>query len=245
MERRFNGPPDSANGGYACGVAARALGAGAAEVSLRRPPPLDVPMAVVDLDGGIELQHDGSCVAAARPWSGSIEVPARPDAVVVDAAVAALDVDRYAADHAFGRCFTCGPERDEGDGLRIFPGPVVGTGTVVWPWVPAPSTVGDDGLVAEEVVWAALDCPSGLAWIASPDGSSSGAAVLGRLAARVDRRPEVGEGLLVAGWQRGAEGRRRRAGSAVWDADGVAIAVAEATWVVLDETQAAAFGARS
>ena len=27
-------------------------------------------------------------------------------------------------DHPFPRCFACGPDRDEGDGLRIFPGPV-------------------------------------------------------------------------------------------------------------------------
>src|SRR4051812_33728415 len=37
---RFRGPPESANGGYCAGILADAL-AGAVEVTLRRPPPLE------------------------------------------------------------------------------------------------------------------------------------------------------------------------------------------------------------
>src|SRR5918996_2619259 len=40
---RFNGPPATANGGYTCGLVARLLGVDA-EVTLRRPPPLDRPL---------------------------------------------------------------------------------------------------------------------------------------------------------------------------------------------------------
>ena len=42
---RFNGPPETAHGGYACAVAAQFLG-WSAEVSLRRPPPLERPLEV-------------------------------------------------------------------------------------------------------------------------------------------------------------------------------------------------------
>ena len=39
IDRRFNGPPGWANGGYACGLLAEHLG-GVTEVTLRRPVPL-------------------------------------------------------------------------------------------------------------------------------------------------------------------------------------------------------------
>ena len=41
IPRRFNGPPDSGNGGYSCGVVAALLDAPAVEVTLRAPPPLE------------------------------------------------------------------------------------------------------------------------------------------------------------------------------------------------------------
>ncbi len=40
IERRFRGPADSGHGGYTCGLLAREI-PGAAEVSLRVPPPLE------------------------------------------------------------------------------------------------------------------------------------------------------------------------------------------------------------
>ena len=45
IARRFNGPPDSGNGGYSCGAFAVATRQDL-RVRLRAPPPLDVPMAV-------------------------------------------------------------------------------------------------------------------------------------------------------------------------------------------------------
>jgi hypothetical protein len=40
IARRFRGPPNSGNGGYVCGMLARYI-TGAAEVTLRAPPPLE------------------------------------------------------------------------------------------------------------------------------------------------------------------------------------------------------------
>lgn len=245
IDSRFNGPPESANGGYACGVVARALTDGPAEVKLRRPPPLGVSMDLVETDGGVELRDNGQVVASASEWNGVIEVPAPPSPSALDAAVADFDLDGYARGHPFDRCFTCGPARGEGDGLRIFPAAIKGSRMVAWPWTPSPSTAGDDGLVEPLVLWAALDCPSGLCWINAPEGMSSGPAVLGRLAVRIDRQPAIGEALVVGGWQTGADGRKLFAGSAVWSADGEVLAAASATWVVLDPQQAEAFGVRA
>ncbi len=44
VPRRFNGPPDSAQGGYACGLLAGAAHPGGAAVALLAPPPLDTAM---------------------------------------------------------------------------------------------------------------------------------------------------------------------------------------------------------
>ena len=42
IERRFNGPPDSGNGGIACGLLASTVDFPVPEVTLRLPPPLGV-----------------------------------------------------------------------------------------------------------------------------------------------------------------------------------------------------------
>lgn len=214
-------------------------------MALRRPPPLGVPLEVVATDTGGELQHEGQTVAIVTRWDGQLEVPPAIDATTVADVVAGFDVAAYAADHPFDRCFTCGPARPAGDGLHLYPGPgpVPGTGTVVWPWTPSPDAAGDDGLVQPPLLWAALDCPTGLAWMNAPDGTSVGAAVLGRLAVRIDRRPAVGEALVVEGWQLEADGRKRHAAAAVRTPDGEVLAVSKATWIVLDAEQAAAFQA--
>ena len=59
-------------------------------------------------------------------------------------------------------------------------------------------------------------------------------ALLGRLTARIDRLPEIGERLVVIGWPMGVEGRKHFAGSALLDADGDEVAVAAATWIEID-----------
>jgi hypothetical protein len=47
----FRGPPNSGKGGYVCGMLARHI-AGAVEVSLRAPPPLETELGVVEVRGG-------------------------------------------------------------------------------------------------------------------------------------------------------------------------------------------------
>ena len=46
IPRRFRGPEASANGGYTCGTIAELVDADVVEVTLRKPPPLDVEFAV-------------------------------------------------------------------------------------------------------------------------------------------------------------------------------------------------------
>ena len=237
---RYCGPPASGNGGYACGVLAREFGQNPAEVSLLAPPPLDRELAVQSDIAQMRLL-DGDVVVAIAGRSSEPD----PGPVVSEdeaaKAAAEFDAEAYSAQHAYPTCFTCGPGRAEGDGLRLWPGLTSRPGLVAWPWVPHESTSDGSGIVDLPVVWAALDCPSGLAWLGHDD--DLGPIVLGRLNAVIHRRPAIGEPLVVAGWKNEASGRKRTAGSSIRDAGGELIAAADATWIVLTEEQRAAFNA--
>jgi hypothetical protein len=210
---RFNGPPGSANGGYACGLFSEALGGGF-EITLLLPPPLETQLDIV----GDELRDGDVVVARARRAAHSdADVPA-----AVSLSQAEEASKRYPGfeHHAYPTCFTCGPERD--DGLRVFAGPVEGREDVVAaPWIPGPR-------VRAEIVWAALDCPAGWA----VDDFQREGVLLGRMAASIHGRPEPGEAHVVIGWRIGEEGRKRFAGSALYTADGELVAHARSTWIV-------------
>ena len=216
IPRRFNGPPESANGGYASGRVAGLL-AGRAEVTLRRPPPLERPLAVIRAGENVELRDLETLVAEAVPVEFELDVP-EP----VSLAEAESSRSRYAGfrEHAYSTCFVCGPDRT--DGLGIYPGPVTGREVVAAPWFPPP------GAVPSEVVWGALDCPSG--WAVDDFGREG--VLLGRLAARILRPITGGEAHVVLGWGTGADGRKRYAGSAVFTAGGDLRAYARSTWIV-------------
>ena len=220
---RFNGPPDSGNGGYTCGLVAGLLG-GTAEVTLRLPPPLDRELEVVRDDGRVEIRDGERLVAEAEPVELDVEVPAPVSVAEAERASAT-----YAGfdHHAYDTCFVCGPNR--ADGLRVYAGPVEGRdGIVASPWTP-PEGVGP------ELVWAALDCPSGWA----VDDFQREGVLLGRMATAIDRLPTPGEPHVVIGWRVGEEGRKRFAGSALLTADGDVIARSRSTWIVATGTDPA------
>jgi hypothetical protein len=240
-----NGPPDSANGGYACGLVAGLLdgpGAGAAvQATLRRPPPLARPLQGRVVDGTAALHDGDELIAEAEvvdaPTGGTPEPITLDDARAVAAGFAD---ERYFTGHPFPTCFACGPARSgvDGDGLRIFPG-AVAPHLIAWPWVPEAALAGDGGLVDPLYMWAALDCPSGLCWW--HDAPDAPPHVLGRMAAVVHRRPAPGEPLVVAGWSIATEGRKRSTGSVIWDAGGEVVADNRSTWIALDERTATTF----
>lgn len=235
VERRFRGPHDSGNGGYVCGLVASYI-EGPAEITLRIPPPLETELPVLrDADGDVRVVDGDTLVAEGRPVDVDL---AEPDAVDFDAAEAAghRSPVRHTPDvHVFPECFTCGPLREEGDGLRIMPGRLTDDSDrpVADSWIPDRTLPNTDGVVNAEILWAALDCTSffgGAAPMWSPD-SPPPAYVLGRLAAVVDRRPRVGERLIALGWPIDEDGRKLHAGSAVLDETGMCLGTARATWI--------------
>ena len=221
---RFQGPPNSGNGGYVCGLVAATVHADL-KVRLLMPPPLDTPLGLVrEGDGDWVLASAAGPVARGAAGLLELDVPSPPR--YVQAVWASQHYPGF-REHAFPDCFVCGPHRRRGDGMRIFPG-MLDTGIVAAPWLPPDTLDAGDGKVAVEFHWAALDCPG---YFAVSGGRR--VMLLGELQAHIDRRVHVGEPCTVIGWKIGAEGRKHQAGTAIFDEDGELCARGRATWLEL------------
>ena len=122
IDRRFRGPAQSGNGGYVCGRIARHV-PGTATVRLAIPPPLDTPLHIDVTDGVARLMSGTTLVGEGRAAELDIEAPAP---VSLEAATQSSKHYHGFEHHTFPKCFVCGPQRQPGDGLRIFAGPTQG-----------------------------------------------------------------------------------------------------------------------
>ena len=236
---RFNGPARSGNGGFVAGTLAEHLSHGerrTVEVTLRRPPPLDTLLTVMTDDGTAVLSDGGEPVAEGRLVDLDLGTV---DAVLPEVAESSMLGYPGFDHHPFPTCFACGPEREEGDGLRIFPGPVAGErGNVAALWVPRPGHAEATDLVdgvqrcGFGITWAALDCVGG--WSEDLVGRPC---VLGRMTLRVDAWPVVGEQHVVVGRHRGIDGRKSSTASTMYDADGRVVATARHIWIQVDPSR--------
>ena len=242
----YNGPDGVGNGGYSAGVlAARLSGVGgpAVRVTLRNPVPLERALHLTqnpDNDGlsltDPDAKEKARTVAEAETADmAGVEdsVPGAP--VTVSEAQGAEARYPGHTEHPFAHCYSCGPTREEGDGLRLFPGtvrteqnPDGGGTTVACTWTPHP--VLDDGTGHTDLlqVWAALDCPGG--WSSDINGRPI---VLGRMTARVAAAPRIGSTHIVTGHLHAVDGRKILTGSALYDGTGRPLAWARATWIAL------------
>lgn len=220
---QFNGPATSGNGGYAAGLLAEVHGADVVTSTLRLPPPLDVPLTWERHGDDLTLvTAGGATVGEAGP--GSIDtspLPAPTPQEVADGLASYKGFDS----HPFDRCFTCGAARDEGDGLRVFTGPVA-DGRTVGPWTPHAAFDAGDGAVPVPIAWAALDCPGG--WAAD---FTSQLMLLGRMTARLHRRPLVGEALVASGAVTRRDGRKFHTATALHTPGGELVGQAVQVWI--------------
>jgi hypothetical protein len=243
---RFCGPPVSGNGGYTAGSLADLVPVTrpgqAVEVTLRQPPPLDVGMRVSHLSGDdptnmsgapvTVLSMGGARIAEARASDLS---PEPVESVSMGSATEAMGRFPGLVSHPFPTCFSCGPDRAEGDGLRIFPG-FVGAGRMASLWVPDKDLAESsdrfyEGIqrVGPGVAWAALDCVGG--WAGDMEKRLM---VLGRMTAQLDALPVVGEPHVVVGSALGSEGRKTFTASTLYDSDGRIVARAQHVWISVD-----------
>jgi len=244
---RFNGPATSGNGGWTAGALAalvegqpddRARRWPAVEVTLRKPPPLDVELPVAT------TETTASCeVGQASYADGDLTVV---ESVPFEVARAAEASYPGLVSHPFPTCFGCGIDREPGDGLRIFPGQVgdavsangQGAQRVAATWTPHESVAEEDHEYADDtrraslpVTWAALDCVGGWA-----GDLTDRLMVLGRMTAQVDALPVIGEPHVLVGQRLGADGRKTRTAATLYDADGRIVARAEHVWIAVDPT---------
>lgn len=230
LDPRFNGPPRSGNGGYTAGrlageAAAHGL-SGPVRVTLRLPPPLGRPLEVVRHGEGVELRDGEAVVAAAQAAALDDEDAGGP----VEPGVARAAEARYPGlrDHPFATCFVCGPDRAEGDGLRIFPGRL-DDGRVAATWTPHPSVAGEDGDVDPAVVWAAVDCAGG--WSSYLEHRPM---VLGSMVAEVSAPVRSGASYVVVGRMLREEGRKTETVCALLDGTGAEVARSRQVWIAVD-----------
>lgn len=227
LPARFNGPASSANGGYACGLLA-AAGAppdgSLPAVTLHLPPPLETVLTISRSARRAHVWHGDHLVATVSSGAGDIPVEPPVPAEVAEASHAAFRGFDF---HPFPGCFVCGVARPAGDGLALTPGPVPGVPrTVACTWSPDGSVADTGGTVRPDVVWAALDCPGG--WTGDMARQTM---VLGRMTARIDRRPVVGSRYVLVGTSAPQQGRTVSSSTALYDEDGALLAAAAAVWV--------------
>lgn len=237
IEARFNGPPDSAHGGIACGVFAAAVDPMQATVRLMAPPPLEADLQLRSEQDGSQtiLDTDNREVASVRPWDPPDDFEPI-SSVSFDQLQAARDhfisvIGPDGSNHAFPTCFGCGPARPDNDGLALFTGKIPDTSLYGAEWVPR----GIGGETVEPwMVWAAMDCPSGAGpfneWV---DYASGEIQLLGELSVSISELPVAGAVHQVLSRTIKRSGQRMISEVVVLAEGGANIARGRATWIHL------------
>lgn len=225
IDKRFCGPSFSGHGGYTCGMLAHNI-KGSAEVTLLKPIPLQKNLSIENSpDESCRLMDDGIVIATAQPLQFEIAIPAPP--TFAEAVKASRNYIGLSEAYLYPNCFCCGKNRQPGDGLRIFPGKPDGNNFVAAPWTTEDWLQDESGEIKCEFIWAALDCPGGIACM----GDEIRPLLLGRFAAQIIAYPKANQRCMVTGWQSAQEGRKHFAGSALFSEEGKLLAYGRATWI--------------
>jgi len=225
IQEQFCGPPGTGNGGYVCGLLAKALNVWPVEITLRKPIPVETELELVVGGAEAALSLEGGPVASARPTNLEMDLPSPPSAKEArEASKGFLGFHQLA--HPYKRCFVCGPDRRPGDGMHIFAGPLLGGHGAATVWTPEDWMAGEGGEIDPEYILGALDCPGYF----SQFPRASRHALLGRMTAEIITPLKAGEDYIVYGWPVAVEGRKNFVGTALYDAQKACVARALSIW---------------
>lgn len=199
---------------------------GTAEVTLLKPIPLDKILSIEgNPDNSFRLMDDDIIIATAQPIQFQISIPSPPSHT--EAVKASRNYIGLGKAYLYPNCFCCGKNRPMGEGLRIFPGKPERKDLVAAPWMPEEWLQGESGEIKSEFVWAALDCPGGIACM----GDTIRPLLLGRFAVQIIEYPKANQRCIVIGWQSAQDGRKHFAGSALYSEAGNVLAYGRAIWI--------------
>ena len=227
IDARFNGPPNSGNGGYVAGKIAEIVG-GPCEVTLRKPPPLDKTLILRRIDEGGEVLSDDTLIAtvtSSPPFENNLE---------------AIDYDCATAAAVEGL-----ERRLLSDVLRLFAGMPPGSQIdgdlkpVAAAWKPFANLSSNGQTIDEAHIWAAMDCPSAAAINNTGDETKEPiACLLGRFKNTVYRAPKVDEHCAVVAQMDYQEGRKIFCNVSLFGAQGDLLAAGRTTWIALEDISA-------
>ncbi len=222
----FGPPPSFANGGCAAGLFARFVEEHA-QVRLHRPVPVARPLEVRSAADSAVVLDGKETVATVRPAEWSLEVP---EAIgLAEAEAGHRNWPGWSHPHPAPWCFVCGPKRDEGDGLRVFAGPVPGRELVATPWVPAREAAGKHGKVRDEIAWGVLECPGAVAFWHPGD-----LPLAYRLAVTTHNSIQAERPHVVVAWLIEKKDRKHTTGSAIFTDDGALLAAGKVDWLLIE-----------
>lgn len=180
-----------------------------------------------DQAGTVEMWLKDTLIAEAAPCDFSLTPPPPPSFAQATAASEGFAGFHH---HPAPACFVCGPERPAGDGLNIFAGRMAGADYYAATWIPSSDLADEDGNIAPEFIWAALDCPGGFAAM----GETDQPIILGRMSAQILAPVKACGKYIPLGWHLSHEGRKYHDGTALYSEAGELCGLGKTTWITLN-----------
>ncbi len=205
-------------------------------ISLRSPIPLETELSVMSLGDdhwqvGFGDAGDWRLVLEGRPAPRRF---ASTEPVSIQAAAGARTRFR-SANHPAPLCFSCGTHPRS---MCVHNGPLLdGTGRFASDWTPPTWVADTNGMVDAATIWAVLDCASGF-YVGRDEDRPAGVTVQYEVEILADVHAEqphavvAWNGVHPDRW----DGRKRGAGSCIFDAAGTLLAQSSSYWVAPRQT---------